>query len=98
MFFFNVNSVIAQIKVVLPNHVILLYVNIYFIIYFACLRYLSENKIDALPDKIFKGVKSLKALWVQLNSYKHILEYLNWWNEYNKRSNYEILVYKFNMM
>ena len=98
MFFFNVNSVIAQIKVVLPNHVILLYVNIYFIIHFTCLRYLSENKIDALPDKIFKGVKSLKALWVQLNSYKLILEYLKWWNEYNKRSNSEILVYKFNMM
>ena len=32
------------------------------IIHFGCLRYLSENKIDALPDKIFKGVKSLKAL------------------------------------
>ena len=76
----------------------LLFDKIFFIIHFGCLRYLSENKIDALPDKIFKGVKSLKALRVQLNSYKHILEYFKWWNEYNKRSNSEILVYKFNMM
>ena len=40
----------------------LLYFKIYFIIHSTCLRYLSENKIEALPDKIFKGVKNLKAL------------------------------------
>ncbi|XP_022809498.1 uncharacterized protein LOC111346476, partial [Stylophora pistillata] len=31
------------------------------------LKYLSENKIEALPDKIFKGVKNLKALTVDTN-------------------------------
>ena len=76
----------------------LLFDKIFFIIHFGCLRYLSENKIDALPDKIFKGVKSLKALWVQLITYKHILEYSQWWNEYIKRSKSEILVHKVNMM
>ena len=96
--FSNVNSVIAQIKVVLANHIMLLFDKIFFIIHFGCLRYLSENKIDALPDKIFKGVKSLKALWVQLITYKHILEYSQWWNEYIRRSKSEILVHKFNMM
>ena len=96
--FSNVNSVIAQIKVVLANHIMLLFDKIFFIIHSGCLRYLSENKIDALPDKIFKGVKSLKALWVQLITYKHILEYSQWWNEYIRRSKSEILVHKFNMM
>ena len=48
----------------------LLHFNIYFLICFLCLRYLSENKIEALPDKIFKGVKKLRSLWVQLITYK----------------------------
>ena len=61
----------------------LLYFKIYFIIHSACLRYLSENKIEALPDKIFKGLKNLKALWVQLITYKKITQYLMWWNEFD---------------
>ena len=48
----------------------LMYFKIYFIIHSTYLRYLSENKIEALPDKIFKGLKNLKALWVQLITYK----------------------------
>ena len=37
-----------------------------------CLRHLSENRIEALPDKIFEGVKNLKGLWVQLITYETI--------------------------
>ena len=52
----------------------LMYFKIYFIIHSTYLRYLSENKIEALPDKIFKGVKNLKALWVQIITHKRILQ------------------------
>ena len=62
LYYFTVNSVISQIKFALPNHIMLLHFNIYFIIRFTFLRYLSENKIEALPDKIFKGVKKLRSL------------------------------------
>ena len=61
-YYSTVNFVINQIKFALPSHIMLLYFNIYFIIRFTCLRYLSENKIEALPDKIFKGVKKLRSL------------------------------------
>ena len=77
----------------------LMYFKIYFIIHSTYLRYLSENKIEALPDKIFKGLKNLKALWVQLITYKKnytIFEVMEW--TWSKRSKSDILVQKFNMM
>ena len=65
----------------------LLYADIYLLFLSPVrLRYLSENKIEALPDKIFKGVENLKAMWVQLitNKKNIIVGYLKRWKEYNR--------------